>query len=122
MMTAAQAGTQNNCVEQLSTRVSVGDTCSWSVEQRGGSSVQRKSSIWGMEAPSPSSGTSVAEVQQGCCRSLRIARKHSVSLADVNAMLDADALAQLWPNALLYAFPPLSLISPTLARVREQGL
>ncbi|KAI7811506.1 reverse transcriptase/ribonuclease H/putative methyltransferase [Triplophysa rosa] len=34
------------------------------------------------------------------------------SLTDGNAPLDV----------LLYAFPPLSLISPTLARVREQGL
>lgn len=32
------------------------------------------------------------------------------------------ALAHPWPEVLLYPFPPLSLISPTLARVREQGL
>ncbi|XP_074467365.1 uncharacterized protein LOC141752970 [Sebastes fasciatus] len=44
------------------------------------------------------------------------------SLSDVNAPLGVDALAHSWPNVLLYAFPPLSLISPTLARVREQGL
>ncbi|KAL2095325.1 hypothetical protein ACEWY4_010044 [Coilia grayii] len=44
------------------------------------------------------------------------------SLADENAPLGVDALAHQWPNALLYAFPPLSLITPTLARVREQGL
>lgn len=44
------------------------------------------------------------------------------SLADANAPLGMDALAHSWPNVLLYAFPPLSLISPTLDRVREQGL
>ena len=44
------------------------------------------------------------------------------SLADGNAPLGVDALAHQWPNVLLYAFPPLSLISPTLARVREMGL
>ncbi|XP_075948231.1 uncharacterized protein LOC142950206 [Anarhichas minor] len=44
------------------------------------------------------------------------------SLSDVNAPLGVDALAHSWPNMLLYAFPPLSLISPTLTRVREQGL
>ena len=44
------------------------------------------------------------------------------SLMDVEAPLGVDALAHPWPNVLLYAFPPLSLISPTLDRVREQGL
>ena len=44
------------------------------------------------------------------------------SLSDANAPLGVDALAHPWPDALLYAFPPLSLISPTLIRVREQGL
>ena len=44
------------------------------------------------------------------------------SLSDKNAPLGMDALAHSWPNVLLYAFPPLSLISPTLDRVREQGL
>ena len=38
------------------------------------------------------------------------------SLSDVNAPLGVDG------NMLLYAFPPLSLISPTLERVRGQGL
>ena len=36
--------------------------------------------------------------------------------------LGLDALAHSWPRVLLYAFPPLSLISPTLERVRAQGL
>ncbi|XP_041840350.1 uncharacterized protein LOC121639256 [Melanotaenia boesemani] len=44
------------------------------------------------------------------------------SLSDVSAPLGVDVLAHQWPDVLLYAFPPLSLISPTLARVREQGL
>ena len=44
------------------------------------------------------------------------------SLTEENALLGVDALAQPWPNVLLYAFPPLSLISPTLTRVRDQGL
>ncbi|KAL6467752.1 hypothetical protein MHYP_G00234290 [Metynnis hypsauchen] len=44
------------------------------------------------------------------------------SLLDGNAPLGVDALAHPWPNLLLYAFPPLSLISPTLVRVRDQGL
>ncbi|KAL0187988.1 hypothetical protein M9458_015087 [Cirrhinus mrigala] len=44
------------------------------------------------------------------------------SLRDNNAPLGVDALAHPWPNVLLYAFPPLCLISPTLARVKEQSL
>ena len=36
--------------------------------------------------------------------------------------LGLDALAHSWPNVLLYAFPPLELILPTLERVRLQGL
>ena len=36
--------------------------------------------------------------------------------------LGLDALAHDWPEGLLYAFPPLSLIPPVLERVRTQGL
>jgi len=35
--------------------------------------------------------------------------------------LGVEALPHTWPNALLYVFPPLSLIIPTLKRVRECG-
>ncbi|KAL3999504.1 Ran GTPase-activating protein 1 [Sarotherodon galilaeus] len=44
------------------------------------------------------------------------------SLRHQEAPLGVDALAHNWPHALLYAFPPLALISPTLTRVREKGL
>ncbi|XP_038158400.1 uncharacterized protein LOC119794765 [Cyprinodon tularosa] len=40
------------------------------------------------------------------------------SLTREGAPLGLDALAHKWPQALLYAFPPLELITPTLARVR----
>ena len=39
-----------------------------------------------------------------------------------SAPLGLDALAHRWPQGLLYAFPPLSLILPTLERVRTQSL
>ncbi|KAK5935334.1 hypothetical protein CgunFtcFv8_020703 [Champsocephalus gunnari] len=42
------------------------------------------------------------------------------SMRDLNAPLGVDALAHVWALVLLYAFPPLALIPPTLARVREQ--
>ena len=43
------------------------------------------------------------------------------SLRSVDAPLGVDALAHVWPHELLYAFPPLALIPPTLSRVREYG-
>ena len=43
------------------------------------------------------------------------------SLRGVDAPLGIDALAHAWPRELLYAFPPLALILPTLSRVREYG-
>lgn len=44
------------------------------------------------------------------------------SLSDANAPRGVDTLVHPWPNVLLYVFPPLSLISLTLARVSEQGV
>ena len=44
------------------------------------------------------------------------------SLTGQSAPLGLDALAHEWPCVLLYAFPPLELITPTLARVWERGL
>lgn len=43
-------------------------------------------------------------------------------LQDEDVPLSVDALAHPWPDVLLYAFPPLCLITPTLARVRDQSL
>ncbi|XP_073677299.1 uncharacterized protein [Garra rufa] len=43
------------------------------------------------------------------------------SLARDGAPMGVDALAYPWPNVLLYAFPPLSLIIPTLRRVKQYG-
>ena len=38
-----------------------------------------------------------------------------------SAPLGLDALSHDWPRELLYAFPPLELIRPTLERIRLQG-
>ena len=37
------------------------------------------------------------------------------------APLGIDAMAHDWPQGLLYAFPPMDLITPTLERVRRYG-
>ncbi|XP_066524828.1 uncharacterized protein [Hoplias malabaricus] len=44
------------------------------------------------------------------------------SLTDHSAPLGVDALAHPWPNTLLYAFPPVALILPTLERVCQGNL
>ncbi len=43
------------------------------------------------------------------------------SLADKSAPLSVDALAHPWPDVLLYAFPPLSLISPHSSESKRTG-
>ncbi|XP_062386517.1 uncharacterized protein LOC134075064 [Sardina pilchardus] len=44
------------------------------------------------------------------------------SMRDSSAPLGVDALAHSWPTGLLYAFPPVELIMPTLERVRQDKL
>ncbi|XP_075336649.1 uncharacterized protein LOC142397191 [Odontesthes bonariensis] len=43
------------------------------------------------------------------------------SLTEESSPLGQDALAHDWPEVLLYAFPPIPLIVPTLQRVLQQG-
>lgn len=43
------------------------------------------------------------------------------SLRCVAVPLGVDVLAHFWPHELLRAFPPLTLIPPSLSRVREHG-
>ena len=57
--------------------------------------------------------------QQSRCRSLRIVKMRSVIVIfflkrDPSALLGTDSLAHQWPRTLLYAFPPVVLIQPTL--------
>ncbi|KAL3976218.1 tctex1 domain-containing protein 2 [Sarotherodon galilaeus] len=44
------------------------------------------------------------------------------SIIDHDAPLGLDALAHQWPDVLLYAFPPVEMISPVLERVRRHSL
>ncbi|XP_062372037.1 uncharacterized protein LOC134059609 [Sardina pilchardus] len=43
------------------------------------------------------------------------------SWTEESSLLGQDALAHDWPEVLLYAFPPIPLILPTLQRVLQQG-
>lgn len=43
------------------------------------------------------------------------------SWMEASSPLGQDALAHDWPPTLLYAFPPLPLLLPTLHRVLQQG-
>lgn len=53
-------------------------------------------------------------IRQGQRRSLHITKKHalSVSLKDLSASLETDALVHQYPRPLLYAFPPVELVVP----------
>lgn len=42
------------------------------------------------------------------------------SITDSSAPLGVDALLHVWPKTLLYAFPAVELIQPTLDRVRQE--
>lgn len=44
----------------------------------GGSSVQREPTVWSLEASPTGGGADMAEVRLGCCRSLRLAGKHTL--------------------------------------------
>ncbi|XP_056269652.1 uncharacterized protein LOC130193228 [Pseudoliparis swirei] len=46
---------------------------------------------------------------------------HWFSLRERTSPLGQDALAHTWPGGLLYAFPPIPLILPTLLMVLQQG-
>ena len=46
----------------------------------------------------------------------------SVESAGQGALMGLDALAHEWLCVILYAFPPLELITPTLAKECERGL
>ncbi len=91
-------------VGQRKPPVVVHDACSRNNEQGSGFAIQREPAVRG-----------VAEIRSSCRRSLRI------SLAVDDAPLGVDTLAHEWPDALLYAFPSLSLIELILRRVRECG-
>lgn len=53
--------------------------------------------------------------------------KYEVSRADISVQLDwrallgVDAPAHKWAKTLLYVFPPVTLIPPTLIRERGKG-
>ena len=79
VFTTAQTSSQDHYLEQFSARVATGDARSRSTEQRCRSPVKRKSSVRGVETPSPSGFSGVSEVRPGCRRSVRIAGKRTVS-------------------------------------------
>ncbi|XP_049927771.1 uncharacterized protein LOC126407128 [Epinephelus moara] len=79
IVAATRIGSQDYSMEQLSAQVAAGDARGGSTEQRSGSHVKRKSSVWGVETSSPSCGSGVSEIRPGCRRSVRIAGKRTVS-------------------------------------------
>lgn len=86
-------------------------------EQWGGFTLQRESPVRRVKTEPRSASPGVGEVRLSIRTSLRIARKCTVL-----SVLLITRLVHPWPNVLLYAFPPLCLITPTLIRVWEQRL
>ncbi|XP_034530069.1 uncharacterized protein LOC117805448 [Notolabrus celidotus] len=79
LTTVTHVGSENDHVEQHTAPVTSSDTCARGVEQGGGSSVTGEPAIRGMDTPSAGGGTNMAEIRPGSRRSLRLARKRSVS-------------------------------------------
>jgi hypothetical protein len=79
---------------------------------RSGSSTQREPIRFGLQHSSRDLYASRENTQSPVFFSLR----------NRDATMGVDTLAHEWLRVLLYAFPTLSLISPTLSRVRENGL
>lgn len=117
-VTASQSRSQTNCVELHSVSVALCNTRAGNNEQGSRSVVQRESPLRRMDT-SPTGGDSVvAEIRTGCGQAATQCPLF-FSLVGEDTPLGVDALAHLWPNTLLYAFPLLSLIGPTLQRVQE---
>lgn len=53
--------------------------------------------------------------------SVRVKGAQFFFLRSVDVPLSVDALAHVWLHVVLYAFPPLALVPPSLARARDQG-
>ena len=76
---AAQTDQEKHFVEQHETVVCSSDSHTKGFEHMSRSALLGELTVWGVETPSWSSGTDVAEVQQGCCRPLHLIGKPPMS-------------------------------------------
>ncbi|XP_039860661.1 uncharacterized protein LOC120716967 [Simochromis diagramma] len=92
---------------------------------RGGSSGER------MEVTPFNSGSDSGTIWQEANRSFCFQGKYSLppvllhnrpQWSIMETIVGLDALAHQWPDVLLYAFPPVEMISPVLERVRRHSL
>ncbi|XP_054870821.1 uncharacterized protein LOC111570364 [Amphiprion ocellaris] len=116
------AGKQTDSVEQQASPVSESHPRPGGSEQGGRPAVQVCAALWGMDTTSSHRRAGVGPLQQSRGGSVCIENAQCplfFSIRDPGAPLGMDTLAHIWPLVLLYAFPPLALIPPTLDRVRE---
>ena len=111
---------------RLTTLIHTGVSCAGPPEPRSGPAVQRRSPLrrWVFNPKvadqfwcrfgRPQIDLFASEENATC------SRLFSVKAGDRS--MGMDALAHSCPSKLLYAFPPMELILPTLERVRLQGL
>lgn len=76
---AASVGKEADRVERHKAFIPQGDSRSRDFKQRSRFTIQGKPPIWGVETPSPGGEPDMAEVRSGGRRSLRLARKRSMS-------------------------------------------
>lgn len=114
----AQFSPQADCLEHCALQHVVHDARPGSPECRSGSPFKGQSIIQRM-GTSPADGRSDLEEADLFTSQANAKCLQYFSLKLENAPLGEDALAHPWSNMLLYALPPLTLIFPTLDRVRD---
>lgn len=97
-----------------------GDVCYGKPESGGEHALQRHADIQGMDPTSGSGETDLGSLLTSGGGSVRV-NGAQFFLRSVDVPLSVDAFAHVWLHVMLYAFPPLALVPPTLARVRDQG-
>lgn len=85
--------------------------------------VKGEHTLWRVAPPPSDSGSAMEEVWSGGHRSLHLVQNSPLSVVFFSLWdKDVDTLTHPCPSMLLYAFPLLCLITPTLVRVKEQSL
>ncbi len=125
LSSASQSGTETDCVGQETLSFITGNARPGNNECGGGSPVQGESSYGEWTLHSQVVGQLWKRFGRTAVDLFALHENSHCHLffsqARDGTPMGVDALAHPWPNIQLYAFPLLSLIIPTLRRVRECG-
>ncbi len=95
-----------------------GSTPAGQIEPRSGYVISEQCPLGGVDDPSADGSEDLEDLWQGRSRPFRL---QNSSHCPTYYSKDRDALAHNWPNLLLYAFPPITLLPQVIRHVREQG-